>query len=110
MPALIEAGIQLILAFLNGLSQGKDHHAAEINTAIADLADAIIKGLTDGIPGGVDAIVKAIGKIAGGAITDLKTLLGIASPSKVFPNLGEFTTQGYADGILRIGIKKRCYH
>ena len=105
LPDIIESGIQLILSFLNGLSQGIDQHSAEINAAVANLAKAIIKGLSDGIAGGVDDIVKAIGKIAGGAITALKTLLGIMSPSKVFRNLGELTTQGFVNGIIRFGYK-----
>jgi hypothetical protein len=59
----------------------------------------IWKGLVDGITGGVDAVKGAITGLGEGALSSLKSLLGIASPSKVMAALGLNTAEGFAVGL-----------
>jgi len=56
-------------------------------------------GLANGIADGAGAIVNALTSAVSGAITAAKKLLGIASPSKVFAEIGGNTVLGYAAGI-----------
>lgn len=68
-----------------------------------DIGSNVIQGLIDGILGGLKGVTDAIGKVASGAVTTIKNLLGIHSPSSVFAKIGQFTSQGLAVGILSFG-------
>jgi tape measure domain-containing protein len=100
LPDIILAGYDVIISFINGLATAVEEKGPEINAAIGNLASAIVKGLSDGISNGVGSVVDAISKLAGGAIDALKDLLGIFSPSRVFTELGEYTGEGFGNGIL----------
>lgn len=59
----------------------------------------IAKGLADGIKSGVGMVVDAIKGLGTSAMAALKSVLGIASPSKMFSQLGGFTAQGFSKGL-----------
>jgi hypothetical protein len=59
----------------------------------------IIDGLVNGILGGVPRLLAAVGGAVSGAIDAAKSLLGIASPSKVFAEIGGYTAEGFSDGV-----------
>jgi phage-related minor tail protein len=59
----------------------------------------VIQGFVNGITSMVRSIYTAITDTVGGAIDWAKDLLGIQSPSKVFQEIGEYTSQGFARGI-----------
>jgi hypothetical protein len=66
---------------------------------VMGLGRAIIDGLVNGIMGGAEAVIGAISGVVRGAIGAAEGLLKIGSPSKVFENLGSFTSAGFAEGI-----------
>lgn len=68
-------------------------------TSAFDLGGDIIDGLTQGISSGASSVVDAISSTVMGAIDSAKALLGIASPSKVFEQMGAFTSEGFAMGM-----------
>lgn len=82
----IKDGIGAAIDWITGLDMGQ-------------IGIDIVTGLANGIAGSAGAIVKAITGAVGGAISAAKNLLGIASPSKVFAGIGEFTGEGYAKGV-----------
>jgi hypothetical protein len=59
----------------------------------------LMMGLVNGITGSAGAVLNAIGGAVKGAISSAKSLLGIASPSKVFAELGGYTVEGFAGGV-----------
>ena len=59
----------------------------------------IIQGMVDGVMGAASSLIDAVGGAVSGAIDWAKGLLGIASPSKVFREIGQFTMQGAALGV-----------
>jgi hypothetical protein len=59
----------------------------------------MMQGLVDGITGGAANVVKAITGAVGDAITGARKLLGIASPSRVFAEMGGYTAEGFAMGV-----------
>lgn len=63
------------------------------------LGGDIIRGLVQGIISGTGAVVGAITGVANAAVSAAKSALGIASPSKVFAGLGEFTAEGFTMGV-----------
>lgn len=62
---------------------------------------AIIDGLVNGITSGAKAVVDAMKNTVQGAIDGAKHLLGIASPSRVFAEIGEQTGAGMEVGVTR---------
>jgi hypothetical protein len=71
----------------------------ELGSAGADAAKNMIAGLVSGIQAGVGPVVAAIKAMAGSAVAAIKAALKIASPSKIFEDMGEFTGEGFAVGI-----------
>jgi hypothetical protein len=63
------------------------------------LGSQLITGLAEGIAAGAGAVISAITGAVGGAISAAKSMLGIASPSKVFAGIGDNTAEGFAGGV-----------
>jgi hypothetical protein len=59
----------------------------------------IVAGIARGIAGAAGAVLSAIGGVVSGAVGRAKQLLGIASPSKVFTEIGDYTGEGFVEGI-----------
>lgn len=97
---IVSAIPQVVPAVLNGISSLLQ---SVWNSIVSfDLVGAgrdLIQGLINGIGAMGGAVIDAIGGIVGDAIDWAKGLLGIASPSKVFKEIGDFTMQGMALGI-----------
>jgi tape measure domain-containing protein len=61
----------------------------------------LIAGFVAGILGAVTKVTEAVHTVGSTAVTSLKGVLGIASPSRVFMGLGEETGAGFALGLQR---------
>lgn len=66
---------------------------------VVSIGSQIIQGMVDGVLGAAQGLIDAVGGAVNNAIGFAKGLLGIASPSKVFREFGQFTMQGMALGI-----------
>ena len=100
VPRLADEGAKAIIKLVNGISTAIDNNAAEMGAAGGRLAAAIVRGMVNGIGAGVGEIVNAAKNMAQNALNAAKNLLGIKSPSKEFFYLGEFSSEGYAGGIM----------
>lgn len=60
----------------------------------------IIDGLVKGIKGKIEDVKNAVKDIAGSITGKIKDILNIHSPSRVMAELGMFTSQGLAEGML----------
>ncbi len=78
--------VQEVIAFLSGLS-------------LSDVGTNMVQGLVDGITGAAGAVLSAMTGVVGGAVDAAKKALGIASPSKVFAEIGMNTGAGMAKGV-----------
>ena len=65
----------------------------------ASIATGLIDGLVGGIVSGTGIVVDAIRGLGSSAMSALKGVLGIASPSKVFEGFGINTAEGFAGGV-----------
>lgn len=79
-------------------SKGLDGLLSFVGDAL-DAGKNIALGLAQGIADGATAIVTALTGAVSGAIDSAKKLLGIASPSKVFAEIGDNTIVGYSEGV-----------
>lgn len=66
---------------------------------LAAIGTAMIDGLVQAIKNGASRVASAIGDVAKSAISSAKSTLGIASPSKVFEELGGYTVEGFTLGV-----------
>ncbi len=105
------AGTNLVSRFISGITSGQPRirtaassaaagakftgNYSEAYSAGADLSE----GFANGITGKVSSIVSAAKKAAESAVSKLKSLLKIASPSKVACEIGGYFGEGFANGI-----------
>lgn len=114
-PQILSAGLKLMGALLQGLVNGFAvipsklvALARKIPTAIKngagklnDIGRNMIEGLWNGIKSKFDSVVSRVKALASKLPKAVKKVLGIASPSKVFAQIGEYTGEGFAIGIER---------
>ena len=115
----IKAVFDGIITFLRGVFTGNWQAAWEgikqVFTAIWDTIKSVLRnsvsaflqigrdlmeGLKQGIKEKVSAIIESVKGAVSDAIAAAKNLLGIASPSKVFKQMGVFVDEGFAQGII----------
>lgn len=63
------------------------------------IADFVVGGLVEGLTNGWDAAVQQMELGVESMIAGAKRILGIASPSKVFEEMGQYTVEGYEKGL-----------
>lgn len=66
---------------------------------LGNIGSNIIQGIVNGITGAAGRVKDAIADAVGNAIDFAKHILGIASPSRVFRKIGQYTMQGAALGV-----------
>jgi len=113
-PELIMAGIQLFLALIAAMPVIIVEIVGAIPPIIVAIVEAIIESVPKLIEAGAELIrglwqgIKDMGgwlrdKISGffgGVVDDIKNFFGIASPSRVFAEMGKNLGQGMAEGIV----------
>jgi phage-related protein len=88
VTSAVKTGIHDILAAFNGAGMW-----------LFNIGKAIIQGLVNGIKSAIGAVTSAVKSVASGAVNAVKGLLGIASPSTVFAEIGANLGQGLVLGI-----------
>nr|WP_195365960.1 hypothetical protein [[Eubacterium] tenue] len=101
IPRIISAGAGLVVSAMKSLLQGTVNAAKSFGTTMLNVGKDLIKGLANGIKAGASWVVDSITNAVKGAINAGKKLLGINSPSKLFMQFGEWTTEGYQIGVDR---------
>ena len=71
----------------------------DLVTGAQDAAANMITGIVDGIKAGAKWVYDAVKGLGSGAVSKFKSVLGIASPSKVFKAQSLFIAKGSAEGI-----------
>ena len=112
LPQVIELGMKMVIALVKGLAQ----NLPQLVTGVLNMAATIIKTLVESIPDvievGKDIVrgvwdgIKAMGswikeKVSGffgGIVDNVKGVLGIHSPSRVFAGIGENMALGLGEG------------
>lgn len=74
---------------------------AGLFNTLLEVGGNIVNGLLQGITGGIGLIWEGIQNLGNAAINGIKSLLGIASPSKVFADLGLQTAAGMEQGLMQ---------
>ena len=110
---LLSAGLQLVGSVAKGIISGVGQvvsgmgqvlssvvqSAKSFGSQFVSIGGQLISGLVQGIKNGAKAVVSAISGVVQGAISGAKKLLGIKSPSRVFKQIGAWTSEGMSIGI-----------
>jgi tape measure domain-containing protein len=71
----------------------------QVYTDFKEFGGLLIQGLIDGVVGMASTAVDAVKGVGSDIIGGMKSVLGIASPSKAFAKIGMFSAEGFAQGI-----------
>lgn len=112
LPQVIELGMKMVLAIVSGLANNfpqivrsvLDMMATIVKAFVSSLPDIvdvgkqIVKGLWEGIKAMGSWIKEKVSGFFGGIVDNVKGVLGIHSPSRVFAGIGENMALGLGEG------------
>lgn len=112
LPKVIELGMKMVLAIVSGLAKNLpqivrsvlDMTATIVKTFVSSLPDIvdvgkqIVRGVWDGIKAMGSWIKEKVSGFFGGIVDNVKGVLGIHSPSRVFAGIGENMALGLGEG------------
>ena len=93
----VQYWVSNILNSVGGFVSDCINTLASLPGQIWDIGSDMAEGLINGLD--VDWVVDQVKKLGKKAIKALKETLGIASPSKVFAEIGEFSAMGFGNGF-----------
>lgn len=119
IDAIKEKGREFLQGMVDGIKDKWDAAKKAVTDAIdrakeaaSNLGDDLVQagkdlmnGFKEGIKKKAEEIYKAAEDVVNGAINKAKKALGIASPSKVFIEIGKFTSMGFAVGMEKYGYQ-----
>lgn len=88
-----------VIAWFQDLKNRVYQKWQEMKSDAYNMGRNIIQGLIDGVVGMATALVNRVRGVVSNAVQAAKNLLGIHSPSRVFMEIGGYTSQGFALGI-----------
>lgn len=100
MVRIADAGMEAVISFIEGVTASIEENMPQLMTAGKDLAFAIVDGMTGGLASKVGEVAKSARDLAQSALDSAKSLLGVSSPSKEFEKIGEWTAEGFAEGLV----------
>lgn len=99
MNKIADAAMKAVIKFVNTLADSIRANSKKMQDAGDNLAGAIIDGMVSGISHGIGKIISAAQDMANSALNAAKNFLGIKSPSREFYKIGDYSTQGMANGL-----------
>lgn len=111
-PDIIESGVELLQKFWEGIASNIPELVSNLPEiidsiidgignlmgGIVDVGKAIVEGIWDGISGAADWLGEKVTGFFDDIVGGVKDFLGIASPSKVFADMGENMALGLGQG------------
>ena len=99
LAGLADAGFNAVIKFLNGLERSIRENMPELIQAGIGIADALLDGVKEGFGLKGWGLKKALDAVFGLLPGWAKKILGIHSPSRVFADIGGQTMMGFAQGV-----------
>ena len=99
ISSAVESGIQAVVDFFSGLGDRIMGAISGIGSMLYSAGSDLINGLSQGIQDAIGGVVDAVSTGVQSVVDAAKGLLGIASPSKVFAEIGAFSMQGISIGF-----------
>lgn len=116
-PKLVGAGVELIAKIVVGLASALGSLLAKageiivslynkfmsLGSSFSEIGHNIIQGIKNGIANAWNNLVSWFSGLFDDLIGIAERILGIASPSKVFKKIGQYTTEGFDIGMKDFG-------
>lgn len=99
MDEIADAGTKLVGRFIKAIVGAIAARAGEAARAAISVGTAIASGAAAGIGRGIAWVTNAARNLAQRAVSAMKSILKIKSPSKVFIEIGKNVTEGFVIGI-----------
>jgi len=96
---LVNEGADAVIKFINGVATTIRNRSGDLRAAGANLAGAIIDGMTGGLASGVGRVVAEARRIAIAALQAAKDVFGINSPARETMLLGRYFDDGLVVGL-----------
>ena len=120
LPQIILAGPQIIMALIEGLISAIPDLVLAVPTLIKSIVDTflnydwgsigrnIVSGIKNGVLNTWNGLKSGVGTAVNGLVGGVESILGIASPSKVFARIGGYMAEGLGQGFDRemTGVRK----
>lgn len=120
LPQIITSGFEIIVALVSGIISAIPDLVAAIPDLIKSIVDTFMgydwgsigSNIVDGIKNGFlrmwESLKRAVSDMVNGLVSGVKSILGIASPSKVFAGIGGYMAEGLGQGFDRemLGVRK----
>ena len=90
-----EAGLEAAKNLISNITSG----LSGLPSKMFEIGKNIIQGMINGVKNMASKVVDSVKGVVNNAISGAKKLLGIHSPSRVFMEIGEYTSEGMAIGI-----------
>lgn len=113
LPQIIMSGPKIIMALIEGLISAIPDLVMSIPTIIKSIVDTFLgydwgsigTNIVDGIKNGFlhmwESLKRTVSDMVDGLVSGVKSILGIASPSKVFAGIGGYMAEGLGQGFDR---------
>jgi TP901 family phage tail tape measure protein len=95
-----EEGWNSARSWFTGLPNTIRSSIGNLGTALYQAGRDLMSGLVSGVTSMVGSVISSVTGAVGGAVSGALSALGIGSPSKVFREIGMWTMEGFAQGIL----------
>lgn len=120
LPQIILTGPQIIMALIEGLISAIPDLVQAVPTLIKSIVDTflnydwgsigrnIVSGIKNGVSNTWNGLKSGVGTAVNGLVGGVESILGIASPSKVFARIGGYMAEGLGQGFDRemTGVRK----
>ena len=120
LPQIIMSGPKIIMALIEGLISAIPDLVMSIPTIIKSIVDTflnydwgsigrnIVSGIKNGVLNTWNGLKSGVGTAVNGLVGGVESILGIASPSKVFARIGGYMAEGLGQGFDRemTGVRK----
>lgn len=95
----VKQGIENVKAFFSELPEKVRSALSGWGEKMRAIGDDAVQGMVNGIKGAAGRVMSAVQDMVSAIPAKARSLLGIASPSKVFKSIGQYTAQGLSIGI-----------
>lgn len=120
LPEIIMSGPKIIMALIEGLISAIPDLVQAVPTLIKSIVDTflnydwgsigrnIVSGIKNGVSNTWNGLKSGVGTAVNGLVGGVESILGIASPSKVFARIGGYMAEGLGQGfdMEMLGVRK----
>ena len=111
LPQIISSGLEIVMALINGLISAIPNLVMAIPQLIQSIVDTfsgfdwgsiggnIVNGIKDGFLRIWTGFKQTVSNMVDNLVSGVKSILGIASPSKVFASIGGYMAEGLGQGF-----------